>query len=197
MTETYEHLIQGLLDKGFECVDHWLTDEELVGLRESLLAHQADDDFRLAGIGNKELLTTEKAIRNDRIFWLNPSKANAWETHFFQKVDGFVDYLNRTCFAGIRAYEFQYAIYNIGSFYKRHVDRFVNDDKRQFSMVCYLSEGWEPGDGGELLLDDLKGETHHLEPLPGRMVFFQSDLPHEVKVSQHKRLSLTGWMKTL
>lgn len=195
MTETYEHLIQGLLEKGFECVDHWLSEEELQGLRESLLRHKANDDFHLAGIGNKDLLQTEKAIRNDRIFWLDPHSADPWELRFFQKMEAFIDYLNRTCFTGIQSYEFQYAIYNEGSFYKRHADRFVNDDKRQFSVVFYISKGWKPGDGGELRMYTASS-YQDIEPIPGRMVFFQSELEHEVLVSHHQRLSLTGWMKT-
>lgn len=195
MLSTYEKLIQGLLDKGFESVDNWLTQEELVCLRKSLLVHYENDDFHNAGIGNRINLQTLEKIRNDHIYWVDFAKANECEQLFHSKISDFVDYLNRTCFTGIQSFEFQYAVYDEGSFYKKHVDRFVNDDKRQFSVVFYLSEDWVEGDGGELRLY-LDQEEHEIQPIPGRMVFFQSDIPHEVLVSNRIRLSLTGWLKS-
>ena len=196
MLEIYEKLIQGLLDKGFESVDNWLTSEELICLRKSLASHQKNNNFHFAGVGNKENLQTVKIIRNDHIFWLDPSKANLCEQKFFQKIDDYVDYLNRTCYTGIRSYEFQYAIYNKGSYYKKHIDQFKNDDKRQFSVVFYLSDAWQQGDGGELVLYVNDTKTV-IQPIPGRMVFFRSDIAHEVLKSNIKRLSLTGWMKSI
>ena len=63
-------------------------------------------------------------------------------------------------------------------------------------MVFYLSEKWHEGDGGELLIyaDEL---VTWVEPLPGRVVFFRSDIPHEVLPTRIPRLSLTGWMKSI
>lgn len=196
MFEIYESLIEGLLEKGFGSVDHWLTSGELEGLRKSLLLHYDNDLFHSAGIGNKDNLQMIKKIRNDHIYWLDAKKANACEKLFLQKINDFTDHLNRTCFAGIHSFEFQYAVYEQGSFYKKHIDRFQNDDKRQFSLVFYLTESWKPGDGGELLLfsEDI---ITTIQPVPGRMVFFRSDVPHEVLTSNIQRLSLTGWMKSV
>ena len=196
MFHLYEQLIQGLLDKDFESVDNWLEPEELVGLRKSLLAHYDNAHFYTAGIGNKDNLQTLEKIRNDRIRWVDPLLANPCEKKFFEKIQGFVAYLNRTCYTGITSFEFQYAVYTKGSFYKKHVDQFQNDGRRQFSIVFYLTENWEEGDGGELLLYAGKHVTK-IEPIPGRMVFFKSDIPHEVLTSHHERLSLTGWMKSI
>ncbi|WP_046745127.1 2OG-Fe(II) oxygenase [Kordia zhangzhouensis] len=196
MLDIYEQLIQGLLDKGFGSVDNWLTHEELVGLRKSLLTHQENDHFHAAGIGNKDNLLVLKKIRNDQIYWLNRTKANHWEQLFLEKIDAYVDYLNRTCFTGIQSCEFQYAIYDKGSYYKKHVDRFKNDDKRQFTIVFYLSEAWKQGDGGELRLYTEDTFTE-IQPIPGRMVFFRSDIEHEVMMANAQRLSLSGWMKSM
>ena len=195
MFNTYEKLIQGFLDKGFESVDDWLTSEELACLRKSLLAHYENHRFHTAGVGNKEALQVVERIRNDHIFWLDSSLANECEKRFLEKIDEFVQHLNRTCYAGIRAHEFQYALYEAGSFYKKHVDRFINDDKRRFSIVFYLSECWNEGDGGELLIYGDKSVTK-IEPVPGRVVFFNSEIPHEVLPTNKVRLSLTGWLKS-
>lgn len=195
MFSTYEKLIEGLLDRGFGSVDHWLSSEELDGLRKSLLMHYNQENFHLAGVGNKEALQTEKKIRTDHIYWLDHSTTNPFEQQFLHKINDFVAYLNRTCFAGIASCELHYAVYQKGSYYKKHIDRFRNDDRRKFSIVFYLSENWSEGDGGELLLYTADTVTK-IEPIPGRMVFFDSELPHEVLTSHILRLSLTGWMKT-
>ena len=193
---TYEQLIQGLLEKGFASVDNWLAPGELDCLRKSLLIHYEQERFHSAGIGNWENLQVVERIRNDHIYWLDAKKANDCERAFLEKIDDFVQYLNRTCFAGIRSFEFQYAFYEEGSFYKKHVDRFQNDDRRQFSMVFYLSEKWHEGDGGELLIYTDETVTR-VEPVSGRVVFFRSEIPHEVLPTRIPRLSLTGWMKSI
>lgn len=196
MNEIYEELIQNLLEKGFGSVDNWFTQKEIQNLREELMHRYENDDFKLAGIGNQIDFQLVKSIRNDEILWLYRNKAVEAEKCFFEKLDGFKDYLNRTCFAGINETEFHYAVYNPGSFYKRHVDRFQNDDRRRFSFVLYLTDNWQDGDGGELMIYPDKEEIK-VQPKAGTVVFFDSELEHEVLVSKTERLSLTGWMKTL
>lgn len=196
MNEIYEELIENLLEKGFGSVDNWFTQVEIQNLREELLNRYNNDDFKVAGIGNQLEFQLAKSIRNDEILWLYRDRTVEVEKCFFQKLDGFKDYLNRTCFAGINETEFHYAVYNPGSFYKRHVDRFQNDDRRRFSMVLYLTDNWQDGDGGELMI--YKPDTEvKIQPKAGTVVFFDSALEHEVLVSRTERLSLTGWMKTL
>ncbi len=195
MFNSYENLIQGLLEKGFGSVDRWFSAEELADLRKSLLQRYANDKFHNAGIGDQAHLQVLKAVRKDQIYWLDPSNANTIETLFFEKMEAFVQYLNRTCYAGIQEYEFHYAVYEKGAYYKKHVDQFKTDARRQFSFVCYLTECWEQGDGGELLLY-LDKEIVKIEPLEGRTIFFSSELPHEVLLSHQQRLSLTGWLKS-
>lgn len=184
------------MDKGFESVDNWLAPEQLACLRKSLLSNYESHRFHFAGIGNRENLQVVGRIRNDHIFWLDPSTASECERLFLEKIDQYVQYLNRSLYSGIRSHEFQYAVYEQGSFYKKHVDRFKNDDRRQFSMVFYLTECWKEGDGGELLIYADESITR-IQPVPGRMVFFKSDIPHEVLPTNGIRLSLTGWLKTI
>ena len=88
-------------------------------------------------------------------------------------------------------------MYPIGTFYKRHLDTFQNDDSRKLSIVCYLNEeDWNEDFGGELAIYKEK-ETINVFPLKGRMVVFESQiLEHEVKPVRRERLSITGWLKT-
>src|SRR5690606_21381019 len=121
------------------------------------------------------------------------AKADVSERLFFDKINNLVHYLNKTCFLGILHKEFHYALYPIGTFYKRHIDTFKNDDRRKLSFVCYLNEeGWLPENGGELVLYlDENGQDIEkvIYPFPGRVVIFESQvIEHEVKPVKKERL---------
>jgi SM-20-related protein len=195
MVEKYEEMIQLLLKGAFGTVDNWFSDEELDGLRKSLIGRYEQNTFRPAKIGNQFTATKEKAIRSDQIHWLYREDIVSEERVFFERIDGFMQYLNATCFAGIQSNEFHYAMYLKGTFYKRHSDQFNNDDRRKFSMVLYLNEDWVTGDGGELVLYTKSQEV--ITPTNGKLLFFESDIEHEVLPSATTRLSLTGWLKTI
>ena len=195
MEEKYEEMIQLLLEGEFGSVDNWFTRDELDGLRKSLIGRFENNAFRPAKIGNQFTATKERSIRSDQIHWLYREDLVPEETVFFRCIDGFKNYLNTTCYAGIQSQEFHYAMYFKGTFYKRHSDQFNNDDRRKYSMVLYLNENWQPGDGGELVL--YKDPQITIQPTYGRLVFFQSEIEHEVLPSEQTRLSLTGWFKTI
>src|SRR5690606_29905544 len=152
-----------------------------------------EDNFKKAAIGNKLNETIEKTVRGDFILWLNEKDDGVAEKIFFSKINSLVEYLNRTCFLGILQKEFHYAVYPKGTFYKRHLDTFQNDDRRRLSLVCYLNdENWKPDNGGELVI--YKNENgievpKSIYPLPGRVVIFESQvLEHEVKPVNTTRL---------
>ncbi|MVO09864.1 oxidoreductase [Flavobacterium sp. TP390] len=193
----YEKVIQDLLQQQYSIVDDFFSVEEVENLRDSLLKKYEEDEFKKAAIGNQFNEQIIKTIRGDFISWIDESQKNEAEAVFFDKIEHFTNYLNRTCFLGIQEREFHYALYPIGTFYKRHLDTFQNDDSRKLSIVCYLNEeDWTEDFGGELAIykDD---ETINVFPLKGRMVVFESQiLEHEVKPVRRERLSITGWLKT-
>ena len=197
----YEKVIDDLMGQQYSIVDDFFTKEEVGFLRAALLEKYDEDRFKKSAIGN---LANEKvidAIRGDFILWLDENNANNAEDRFFNKLNDFKDYLNRTCFMGINEKEFHYALYPEGTFYKRHLDTFQNDSRRKLSMVCYLNdEDWKPEYGGELTiyLDENGSEKEiNVYPVQGRMVVFESQiLEHEVKPVKRERLSITGWLKT-
>lgn len=152
--------------------------------------------MQYAGTGNNALVTQNKLYRSDQIYWLDKSHNDPNENLFFELMDKFVLYLNSTCYTGITAYEFHYALYDTGSFYKKHVDQFQNNDSRQYSMIMYLNADWQTGDGGELCIHQ-HGTTQNINPTQGKSVFFKSsELEHEVLLANKPRLSITGWLKT-
>ncbi|WP_242083416.1 2OG-Fe(II) oxygenase [Aestuariivivens sediminis] len=193
----YESIISDLALRKYSIVDHFFNDEEVVLLRDALLKTYEDDKFKKAAIGNRLNENVVKSIRGDLIFWMDETNAHTNEKLFFNKVNDFIGYLNKTCFLGILQKEFHYAIYPKGTFYRKHLDTFQNDDRRKLSLVCYLNEdGWQPEYGGELVLY-LKEADKIIYPTPGKVVIFESQvIEHEVKPVQVERLSITGWLKT-
>jgi len=197
----YERIIADILEQKYSIIEDFFTDEEVVLLRDSLIEKQEEDAFKKAAIGNRINEVIVKSIRGDVILWIDEKNTNDAEKIFFNKVNNLVDYLNKTCFLGILYKEFHYALYPEGTFYKRHIDTFQNDDRRKLSIVFYLNEdGWLPENGGELVLylDENGKETDKvIYPFPGRMVIFESQIiEHEVKPVKTERLSITGWLKT-
>ena len=197
----YENIIADLGFKQYSVIDDFFTADEVKALRASLLQKYDEDSFKKSAIGNRTNEIIKTKVRGDIILWIDENNINASEQLFFNKINDLKDYLNRTCFLGINQKEFHYAIYPEGTFYKRHLDTFQNDDRRKLSFVCYLNEeNWKPENGGELVLylDENNPENDKvIYPLPGRVVIFESQiLEHEVKPVNTPRLSITGWLKT-
>lgn len=197
----YEKIISGLLEDQYCVVEDFFDQEEVNSLRNHLLQKYEEENFKKAAIGNRLNETIEKSVRGDFILWINEKDENEVEKLFFSKINSLVEYLNKTCFLGILQKEFHYAVYPEGTFYKRHLDTFQNDDRRKLSLVCYLNqENWKPENGGELVIyKEVNGieKGINIYPLPGRIVVFESQLlEHEVKPVKIPRLSITGWLKT-
>ncbi|WP_025144824.1 2OG-Fe(II) oxygenase [Pedobacter jeongneungensis] len=195
------------MEKKFDClIDSFIEDK--VGIAEdflsvSLAAHLKDNLIALfenkkllnAGVGNDMVINQDKLIRSDVIYWLDRKHEDEYENDFFDLMDEFVIYLNRTCYTGITGYEFHYTLYEPGTFYKKHIDQFQNNGSRQYSMIMYLNVGWKVEDGGELRIYHAN-ETQNIPPNNGKSVFFKSsDLAHEVLLTNTKRMSITGWLK--
>ncbi len=167
------------------------------GLQQNILNLQFDDSMIPAGIGNNTLRDHEQKLRGDKIYWMDKSHDNIFEQEFLHLVENFIDYLNRTCYTGINAYEFHYAVYEEGSFYKRHKDQFKSNDNRKFSLINYLNKNWLEEDGGHLNIFR-PDEVQHIMPEAQTAIFFKSDeMEHEVTLANRKRMSITGWLSRI
>jgi SM-20-related protein len=200
MNPDYEPIIDGILTDGYGVMDSFLSALEVAALSTCLRNRREAGQFRLAGIGNQQV-TVETAVRGDEIMWLDEATATPEEAAFLQRIGQFVQYVNQTCYLGLRDYEFHYALYPIGRYYKRHLDRFRSDSRRKLSVVCYLNADWQDADGGQLTLylpeTDGSDRLVPVAPVGGRLVCFDSgQLEHEVMPATRERLSVTGWLKT-
>ncbi len=192
----FDELIDTYLANNIGISNHVLSTILSAQLRTALLTSFENQNFSKAKIGDKQNEIEHKAIRSDKIFWLDRKHNNEEEHLFLDKMDEFITYLNRTCFTGIKSCEFHYAMFNIGDFYSKHKDSFQQHGNRAFSMIHYLNPNWETVDGGELAVYQ-NNEQQLIEPTNGKTVFFKStDLMHEVLATTQQRLSITGWLKT-
>ncbi len=162
--------------------------------------------LNLAGIGKSNRLSP--AWRGDSIAWLTSTPSNRAEGQAMLAIDALRVAFNAAIFTNMQQTELHYAHYPIGAFYKRHLDRFVEQypsvapsetspsRTRVISLVFYLNDHWALGDGGELIIYDTINQSQlSVAPCTGTMVAFRSEqFPHEVLPAIKARLSLTGWM---
>jgi SM-20-related protein len=166
-----------------------------LGLQQNIIQLQLSGLMKAAGIGNKLVKDTSQKMRSDEIYWLDKAHDNIFENEFLLRIENFITYLNRTCYTGINAFEFHYAMYEEGSFYKRHKDQFKNDTNRKYSLICYLNENWTAADGGLLQIFD-NDTISLILPQSQTAVLFKSDeTEHEVRKAARRRMSITGWLK--
>jgi SM-20-related protein len=196
LEDSFEAVISSFLENQIGLSDNFLGIDLSKKLKGNLFQLLLEKQLRAAGIGQNESLVENKLIRNDLIYWMDRKHNDVHENTFFDLMDAFVKYLNETCYTGITSYEFHYAFYDKGSFYKKHLDQFKSNNSRVYSMIMYLNEDWQPNDGGELCVYP-SGKAQDIEPLNGKCVFFKSDqLEHEVLLSHKPRMSITGWLKS-
>ncbi|MFD1316717.1 2OG-Fe(II) oxygenase [Namhaeicola litoreus] len=197
-TQKFEVLIQGLIDQKFGFIDQFLDESIISGLRFNLINYYENNQMNPAGIGKKFDYQKNTEVRGDLIKWINNNTTDFFEKAFLDQVQNFINHLNSTCYTSINDFEFHYAIYDVGSFYKRHLDQFKTDRGRKFSLVTYLNDDWKKSDGGNLSLYLEDEKIENVFPYGGRSIFFKSDeLEHEVHPSHNrKRFSIAGWLKT-
>ncbi len=195
MEQSFEDLIDSFIENKVGISDNFLSVLLSNQLKSNLQKLYDINQLKPAGTGNETIILKDKLIRSDKIYWLDRIHNDPHENAFFDLMDHFVLYLNSTCYTGITGYEFHYAMYEKGAFYKKHLDQFKNNESRQFSMIMYLNTDWIKSDGGELCIYH-KYHEQHISPNEGKSVFFRSnELEHEVLITNKIRMSITGWLK--
>lgn len=146
--------------------------------------------FREASIQNGVI----SKIRSDHILWIDENLPLA-NSHI-QSLSQLSATFNRHFFTGIKEVEAHFACYHAGEFYALHRDNPQQKNDRVISTVFYVHSAWQEDWGGQLRLQDKNQIWHIIPPLPNRIVLFQSDLLHEVLMTEQKRLSITAWLRS-
>ncbi|MBV8657881.1 MAG: 2OG-Fe(II) oxygenase [Burkholderiales bacterium] len=192
-------LVDALAETGIVVIDHFLSPDECARLRTRAQHLREAGAFQRAAIGRAQSRTVADDVRRDEVLWLNEHDSLSDEAPYWFRVNALMRAMNQALFLGLRYGEFHYAHYPEGGFYRRHLDRFRDDDARAISCVCYLNADWQAGDGGELRVwadAEGLGEMQDVAPQAGRLVLFRSEqFLHEVLPTRVERWSITGWMR--
>ncbi|WP_296257707.1 MULTISPECIES: 2OG-Fe(II) oxygenase [unclassified Pseudomonas] len=189
-------IVDDLAERGWSQQDIFLPEALTRELALECRKRAAEGELAPAAVGRGPAQEVREGIRGDHIQWLEPGQAGPCD-QYLVLMDSLRQALNRGLFLGLEDFESHFALYPPGAFYRRHVDRFRDDDRRMVSAVIYLNDAcWQPEDGGQLRMFFKDGVEHDVQPIGGCLVVFLSgDMPHEVLPAMRDRLSLTGWFR--
>lgn len=180
---------------GWAVAAEFLPEVVIDGLRVEARQRNAAGEFRPAGIGRAAARVERSDIRGDRIRWLDEDERCAAEIPLWEALTTLRAALNEALFLGLDSFEGHYALYPPGAFYRRHRDRFRDDDARVVSCALYLNDDWSAQDGGALRMHLPEG-ARDITPAGGAMVCFLADrFEHEVLPATRERLAVTGWFR--
>jgi SM-20-related protein len=191
-------VLDALADKGWVVIPHALPASLVQNLRDTCLSVWQQGLFHEAATGRATGQARRAEIRSDSVLWLDQVAAEPAVQAYNTAMDDIMHAVNRGLYLGLAELESHFAVYPAGAFYKKHLDRFQDDDARTLTTVFYLNEGWPQGAGGQirLYLDDSCSEYLDIEPEAGTLVLFLSDrFWHEVLPARQQRLSVTGWYR--
>ncbi|TYL48134.1 2OG-Fe(II) oxygenase [Marinomonas sp. IMCC 4694] len=192
----FYNLLNDLQTKGWSIQDDFFSTDFTQALMDEV--ENIHNAYMLqAGVGRKQDHQIVLDARRDYIQWIDPDKPIRKD--FLRTMEALRVALNRRLFLGLFDYEAHFARYEKGAFYEKHIDAFKGQSNRILSTVLYLNEGWQAGDGGELVIYDEREPTKEIgrfSPNKGRLAVFLSEcFYHEVVVAKRTRHSIAGWFR--
>ena len=182
-------------EHGYAIESDFLSDATTAALYREARRRDAAMQFHPAAIGRADARAERSDIRGDRIAWLDEGAPVAAEQPLWRALAELRQALNRDLFLGLFSFEGHYAIYPPSAFYRRHLDRFRDDDARVVSCALYLNEGWSESDGGALRLHLDQG-ARDIVPVGGTLACFLAEhVEHEVLPATRERYAVTGWFR--
>ena len=178
---------------GLVVYDDFISGKEACLLLDNIKSRQ--NYLQKAGIGNQANFRLNPVVRGDFIEWIDPEKETLFADIYLNKLNPVIEAFNKTFFLNISKSEHHIAFYPSGTYYEKHVDTFKNTDTRVVSSVLYLNKDWTAEHGGQLCVYPENKPNQKIEPKSGRLVLFESILPHEVLECHAPRYSITGWFK--
>ena len=196
MNNKIENILTDIEQQGWSVQENFFSKELTQRLNETLSYLHEQGCLKKAGIGREKDFHIEQTIRSDEISWFDENELTSSQQEYLRITQQLQDVLNRKLFLGLFELEVHFALYAADAFYKRHLDQHKNQDTRVLTVVTYLNEKWNKGDGGELQLYLQDGKTISVLPHAGTFVcFLSADFEHEVLPAKRERASLTGWFR--
>lgn len=192
--------MQGMERYGWAVATEGFGRDECLRLRDSCVENCDRGEFHRAGVGRGDSMQVREEIRSDQVLWFQQEGLSPEQAPYLAMLETMRMALNQQFFLGLLDYEGHFAIYPAGGFYKAHLDRHQGTSERLVTVILYLNEHWQPGDGGELKIWTNVGKKEGpfvlIQPKMGTMVcFLAEDYWHEVLPAQQIRMSVTGWFR--
>ncbi|MDR9750871.1 2OG-Fe(II) oxygenase [Pseudomonas sp. SZMC_28357] len=188
-------IVDDLATRGWSQQNIFLPQALTLALAAECRKRSAEGELAPAAVGRGPFSEIREGIRGDHIQWLEPGQVAACDD-YLSLMDSLREAMNRGLYLGLEDFESHFALYPPGAFYRKHVDRFRDDDRRMVSAVIYLNDAWLPEHGGQLRMYLENDAAYDVQPTGGCLVVFLSgDVPHEVLPATRERLSLTGWFR--
>ena len=188
----FTSIVNDLYQQGWALVSGIFPQATLQQLEQECRTRQRSGALQPASIGRGKQAEVNESIRGDSIEWLDRGQSPSCD-EYLQRMDEFRQVLNQAFFLGLDDFESHFALYPKGAFYRTHLDRFRDSDRRTVSSVLYLNPDWQESDGGCLRLH-LPDGAKDIAPRQGDwVVFLSGEIAHEVLETYTERLSLTGW----
>ena len=192
---SYPGICAAIEQRGWAVEAAVLPPVSIAALRIEARRRDAAGEFHVAGVGRGAARVERNEIRGDRIVWLDEHADCAVEAPLWRALAALRAALNEALFLGLDSFEGHYALYPPAAFYRRHRDRFRDDDARVISCVLYLNEDWSVEDGGALRMHLPEG-AHDVLPTGGTLACFIAErFEHEVLPSSRERLAVSGWFR--
>lgn len=191
--------VAGVAERGYVVLPHFLPAVAVAALRTECLARWRGGELAAAGIGRAAQHQRRVEIRGDHLLWLDEAAATPPVAAYLAILERLRLAMNESLLLGLFEFEGHFAVYPPGSLYRRHLDRFGDDDARVLSCILYLNDDWGGDDGGRLRIHfDAVEPPSQLDVLPqgGTFVgFLSADFPHEVLPARRERMAITGWFR--
>lgn len=186
-----------LIQNDYYICDNLFSSQSLNNLREYFEMQKSKDSFNPARIGKGPDTAINSEIRSDHIFWINDWNATVELLEYEKFLSNVMSFCRENFYLPLKRFESHFALYENGSFYKKHLDCHKNSPHRLITAVLYLSE-FKENNGGQLVIypTDNSNAPVKVNPVAGRVVIFKSDsLIHEVLTTNANRYSLTSWLR--
>lgn len=191
-----DDIVAALAGPGWGVFHDFLTGGEVTELRAEAELLRAAGRFRRAGVGRGAAVLRDD-IRGDEVCWIEPGLAGPATDALLTRFESLRLEINRALMLGLFDAELHFARYAPGAGYRRHLDRFRDDDRRTLTLIVYLNADWHPEHGGQLRFwSSAERDPLDIAPRGGTLVAFLSDrFWHEVAPARHERWSVTGWYR--
>lgn len=197
LPEVLDVVIDDLARQGWCVYPDFIPQIEVRQLAQEVRQLAATQALNPAGVGKGGERVVNTTIRGDFIRWLGELDVTEAQRAYLARLEDLRMAANAGLQLGLFEFEGHLVAYPPGSFYRKHLDRFQNDNLRTLTAILYLNDDWREEDGGQLRVYTDDDAYFDVLPQGGTLMTFLSDrFWHEVLPATRARLSITGWLKT-